>query len=344
MENNDRLKVIVSNLQILTDLTNSMMDSEMYPVSFFSQAFDLIQKIQTDIHTLEAGQVEMFASQMKKHQALILSIHQQVRNISLNKDINEQPAPPVSATVPLPPVEQQKSATSYTAKPAGANTDATIQKEDKPKKTSILSRLGIYKEDKNEVHPEENTTGSSSSGKGKQVNMPAPATITKKPAPTIIEEPIKVPVIKPDFNKPLDEPVIGRFEKPVAKATTRPARPTADAITQPEKPTPAPEKTGTTAPDTPPTQTRVSTPRSVNDMIDKKKLSDLRKAFSLNDRFLYRRELFGGNEEAMNKVITILNNKESYKESVEFLEEKLHWNFSNPTVKSFVKILEIRFL
>ena len=82
MANNDKLRKIISNLQILSDLSNSMIDSEMYPVSFFSQTFDLIQKIQSDIHTLEADQVELFASQMKKHQALILSIHQQMRNIS----------------------------------------------------------------------------------------------------------------------------------------------------------------------------------------------------------------------------------------------------------------------
>ena len=94
----------------------------------------------------------------------------------------------------------------------------------------------------------------------------------------------------------------------------------------------------------PPAHTEVSAPRSVNDLIEKNKLSDLRKAFSLNDRFLYRRELFGGSEEAMNKVVAILNNKETFKESIEFLEEKLHWDFSDPAVKGFVKILEVRFL
>ena len=41
---------------------------------------------------------------------------------------------------------------------------------------------------------------------------------------------------------------------------------------------------------------------SLNDILEKKNLSDFRKAFSLNDRFRFRRELFGGNEEKMNKA------------------------------------------
>jgi hypothetical protein len=83
---------------------------------------------------------------------------------------------------------------------------------------------------------------------------------------------------------------------------------------------------------------------SLNDAMEKRILSDLRRAFNVNDRFRNRRELFRGNEEVMNKVIAILNNKESYKDSIQFLEEKLHWDFSNPTVKDFIKVLEIRFL
>jgi hypothetical protein len=82
---------------------------------------------------------------------------------------------------------------------------------------------------------------------------------------------------------------------------------------------------------------------TLNDAIEKKKLSDLRKAFSLNDRFRYRKELFGGSEDAMNKVVGILNNKLSFDESISFLEQKLHWDFNDPTVKDFIKILENRF-
>ena len=83
---------------------------------------------------------------------------------------------------------------------------------------------------------------------------------------------------------------------------------------------------------------------TINEVIEKKKMSDLRKAFNLNERYRYRKDLFGGSEEAMNKVITILNNRQSLDECIQFLEQKLHWDFNDPTVKDFIKILEMRFL
>jgi hypothetical protein len=246
MANNDRLQQIISNVQILRDLTNSMKDSEIYPVSFFSQAFDLIQKIQSDFHLLEADQVEMFAAQMKKHQALILSIHQQMRNMD-------------SVPLSVPPAVSEKPTVKITEEPT--------------------------------------------------VTPPVKFSAAKRPA-----RPIPNPPPGDETAKTTEKSTI---TKPVTSGEPERSRLPTDS---------APSAT------------------SVNEAIEKKSLSDLRKAFRLNDRFRYRRELFGGDEEIMNKVILILNGKESYKESIRFLEEKLHWDFSNPTVKDFIKILEIRFL
>lgn len=357
MTNNDKLKQIISNLQVLTDLTKSMIDSEMYPVSFFSQAFDLIQKIQSDVHSLEASQVDLFAAQMKKHQALILSIHQQMRNISPDLVEQKTVSPPHTAKPATPdntpPTAVEK--TAITSKPATPE-----QNEDKSKKVSFLSRLGIHKEEKKE----ESTRPPG--------NMPQPATtpVTKqneKPTSTIIEDPIQVPEKKTMVETKPVKPVVPRQTHPSGEVQKKPVTPTPPPVTTPPvkkmKPVSTSEtaaKTDITNQKTKPAEVKKVTPASaevkktvsieappypsVKDVIEKKKLSDLRKAFSLNDRFLYRRELFGGSEDAMNKIITILNGKESFKESVDFLEEKLHWDFSNPTVKDFVKILEIRFL
>ncbi|MDR1592160.1 MAG: hypothetical protein LBS16_04660, partial [Prevotellaceae bacterium] len=119
MANNDKLKEIISNLQNLIDLAVGMKDSEFYPVSFFSNTFDLLQKIRNGFHTLEAEQVEMFALQMKRHQELIISIHQQMRNIeriSESKTSFEMPKP--------------------TTAPETENTE-----KERPKKTSIFNRI-----------------------------------------------------------------------------------------------------------------------------------------------------------------------------------------------------------
>lgn len=72
-------------------------------------------------------------------------------------------------------------------------------------------------------------------------------------------------------------------------------------------------------------------------------LSDFRKAFSLNDRFYFRRELFAGDEAKMNKIISDLNDMTSYEESITYLNEKLNWNVENETVAGFIKLLEKRF-
>ena len=82
---------------------------------------------------------------------------------------------------------------------------------------------------------------------------------------------------------------------------------------------------------------------SLNDILEKKNLSDFRKAFSLNDRFRFRRELFGGNEEKMNKAISDLNDLSSYEESVTYLKKVLKWNIEDASVAYFIKLLEKRF-
>ena len=359
MANNDRLKQIVSNLQILNDLMNNMIDAEIYPVSFFSQAFDLIQKIQNNIHLLEADQVEMFATQMKKHQALILSIHQQMRNISPEKDIHLQHIPPTSKTEQTHPENLQ---------PKTIKTIPADYQEQK-KKTSLFSRLGISKADKKDASKKPATPVIKETKK-----IPDNKTISEKPAELLVAAPVTI------VQKKTMESVAATDVKKQQTSSPKPTIPLQTSVSVPtNSSTPMPKATPiytpikTNVPPPEPVRTEIlppeparteilppepvrtevpvahiipepKVPHSLNEILEKKKLSDLRKAFSLNDRFLYRRELFGGNEEAMNKVITTLNSKISFKESITFLEDILHWDFSNPTVKNFVKILELRFL
>ncbi len=83
---------------------------------------------------------------------------------------------------------------------------------------------------------------------------------------------------------------------------------------------------------------------SLHDLIEKKNLSDFRKALSLNDRFYFRRELFNGDEAKMNKVITDLNDIHSLQESLYYLNQKLNWDMQNDIVAEFIKLLEKRFI
>ncbi|MEG1544093.1 MAG: hypothetical protein RR382_06160, partial [Tannerellaceae bacterium] len=83
---------------------------------------------------------------------------------------------------------------------------------------------------------------------------------------------------------------------------------------------------------------------SLNDIIEKKRLSDFRKAFSLNDRFRFRRELFGGDEVKMNIVIDDLNAINTFEESIAYINNVLKWNLENEQAADFIKLLEKRFL
>lgn len=83
---------------------------------------------------------------------------------------------------------------------------------------------------------------------------------------------------------------------------------------------------------------------SLNEVIERKNLADFRKAFSLNDRFRFRRELFGGNEEQMNQVISDLNGLHSLNESLAYLQNHLQWNPDEAAVADFIHLLEKRFL
>jgi len=78
-------------------------------------------------------------------------------------------------------------------------------------------------------------------------------------------------------------------------------------------------------------------------LFDQKKLIDLKKMISLNDRFLFCRELFANNENLMNQVLSELNMEESYDESVDYLQKRFSWNFEDKNVTDFIAILKKRF-
>lgn len=81
---------------------------------------------------------------------------------------------------------------------------------------------------------------------------------------------------------------------------------------------------------------------SLNDILEQRQVGDLRKAFSLNDRFRYRKELFGGDEVRMNEAIGKLNSLHSHGEMLEYVNQVLGDKKDNPAFADFVKLLEKR--
>ena len=423
MTNNDRLRQILSNVLKLNDLANSMIDSELYPVSFFSQAFDLIQKLQGDFQTLEAEQVEMFTEQLKKHQALILSIHQQMRHFSTQtqnmistvtqpdtpvvyREQPAKPAPNVSTVTPAVQPEQPQSVVHAVAPPPPPPPPATrpvaMQPQAEPAPPSVSSIPEAYMQTATPPSVAEEPAFRAMPVVAEEPVAVAARPIPPPPMPMPMPLPPDAPVTHPAHQMPPPPPVASvappAHQMPSAAPAARPARPMpppppdapvaqplhqmppAAPAARPARPMPLPPPDAPVAPptrpipppppnvpetapatsgipsflapigaDTPPVRNETILSEqpayaTLNDAIEKKNLSDLRNAFSLNDHFRFRKELFGGNEETMNKVIGILNNKQSLKESFTFLEQKLHWDFNDPTVKDFAKKIEKRFL
>ena len=81
--------------------------------------------------------------------------------------------------------------------------------------------------------------------------------------------------------------------------------------------------------------------RSLNDIIQAPPaLLDLKRGISLNDRFLFQRELFNNNRAEMDRVMEILNGLDSFDEAENYLKKELNWNFESQTVKEFLLIIK----
>lgn len=72
-------------------------------------------------------------------------------------------------------------------------------------------------------------------------------------------------------------------------------------------------------------------------------VDDIRKAISLGDRFLFQRELFGGDGEKMNKTIDTLNKQNSLEEAMQFISKKFAWDKDSAAYELFVGVLKRRF-
>ncbi len=84
--------------------------------------------------------------------------------------------------------------------------------------------------------------------------------------------------------------------------------------------------------------------RSLHDVLEKQNLADFRKAFSVNDHFRFRRELFQGNEALMSQVVMDLNRTTSLQEALDYIERHFSWDFKEEAVADFMKLLEKRFV
>ena len=236
MGDKEKMDYLLVDIRELEKLVASMRDAEIYPVSFFSQAYTTTQKIVDNLQSIEADQLALFKEQMEKHRALIKKAERLEAEAALVTQMQEHESnyEPVQE-MELPSVEELNEEKESVATPA----EVTVVAE-------------------------------------KTVSEPAASLSSASSHTTTLEQSLPHSI-------------------------------------------------------------------SLNEVIQKKFLADFRKAFSLNDRFRFRRELFGGDEGRMNEAISDLNELQSFEESITYLDKKLKWNVEDEAVADFIKLLEKRF-
>ena len=80
-------------------------------------------------------------------------------------------------------------------------------------------------------------------------------------------------------------------------------------------------------------------PLRVDEKLQRSMSKDIRKAFSLNDRFRFQRELFAGSASAMNTAIEHIEMMSSYGNAELYFFSQLHWDRDNEDVKDFMAIV-----
>ncbi len=81
----------------------------------------------------------------------------------------------------------------------------------------------------------------------------------------------------------------------------------------------------------------------VGDVIPHQGQCDLRRSFTLNDRFRFRRELFGNNDNEFADALNLVSAMNSLSEAEEYFYDDLGWDASNEEVKEFISIISRHF-
>lgn len=133
---------------------------------------------------------------------------------------------------------------------------------------------------------------------------------------------------------------------PVTEVAEQPAMPVTAQEPAPEpvkkEPAQAPEPVEaeeTTAPAEP----QEATAPAVKAAEEKHEQHDVTAAFSINDRFLFLRELFDGNSQQFNDAIGVIQRMNNIDQVQQFVTDVLQLDSSNDIVKEFIRLINLSF-
>lgn len=81
----------------------------------------------------------------------------------------------------------------------------------------------------------------------------------------------------------------------------------------------------------------------MDELLSRREAQDLRRAFTLNDKFRYRRELFDSNDALFADTLNTLSAMHSLDEALDYLYKDMGWNPEDDNVKDFVATITNHF-
>lgn len=219
------------------------------------------------------------------------------------------------------------------------------------KATAIVENLQLLAKQNVTTPAPDETTETASTGheqekeetKQPQVTMPADEPQPVAATETEIQEETAVREIhetEPETSEEKEEEAAGQTNTPDEVNTVEK---TTDIITQPdEKETPVAENTARVQEEKTEKHFFQHEVVTRNDSLQHK-VDDVKQAISIGDRFLFQRELFGGNGELMSKTITVINACKDLESAEQYLTKKFNWNPDNPATERFMQIVRRKF-
>ena len=170
-----------------------------------------------------------------------------------------------------------------------------------------------------------------------------PVTPPAAPAtPEIHEVPVTPPPFREEINEePVPEPdpeILPEDDRELADITVEFIMPDEDEVPEPEEEMPTPP-----VPTEFPEVDEPQAPLRVDEKLQRTLSKDIRKAFSVNDRFRFQRELFAGSANAMNTAIEHIEIMRSYGNAELYFYSQLNWDRENEVVQDFMNIVRNHF-
>lgn len=215
-------------------------------------------------------------------------------------------------------------------------SDNPVITEIPAEKTADICEAEIHDDDNNVAPSPEEEAPHEVIPDNKEATLPAPEEEENiiPESPELPEEETTLPEDDNDGESIEEQPVIALEEEEPTEAA-----PEEDATEEAEE-----EKVNTcvaAAEETKPHTAQEQAPElRLDEKLARQYSRDLRKAFSLNDRFRFRRELFGNSDEKMNEAITAVENMDSMQEAREYFFTRLGLDSSSTDVTDFMAIVE----